>query len=178
MPITNAKLEILSEKSLLSYLEACKGFKAYIVTPFALGDPESFSEWKGTIFKKCEDQKAGIGLPEGFVPSSTYWLEEGSEFIGCGNIRHYLTESLERFGSHIGYAIRWDRQGMGYGALQIALLLEKAAGLGIKHVLLTCSNGNAASERVISKNGGVFQHEADNYFEGARYRAKRFWIKT
>ena len=51
--------------------------------------------------KKYKDERLGIGLPTGFVPSTAYWVVEKNEWIGMGNIRHCLTGSIERFGGHI-----------------------------------------------------------------------------
>ncbi len=43
---------------------------------------------------------------------------------------------------------------MGYGTLQLKLLLQKAKELGIENALLTCNVNNIASYRVMEKNGG------------------------
>lgn len=173
-----AKLVTPGEEYLQSYLDACRGFKSHNVTLFILDDPDTFDEWRYSIFKKLEDQRLGIGLPEGYVPASTFWLVENGEFIGVGNIRHRLNENLERFGGHIGYAIRYDKWGLSYGTLQLRLLLEKAAELKIERALITCNEDNAASSRVIEKNGGVYQDTIDNVIDNVPHRTKRYWVKT
>ena len=51
----------------------------------------------------------GEGLPDGFVPHSTYWLvSDDAEVGGVSNLRHRLTEALRFEGGHIGYGIRSD----------------------------------------------------------------------
>jgi len=171
-----AKLVTPGEEYLESYLEACRGFKAQCVTLFSLHDPDAFEEWRHTLFKRFEDQRLGVGLKEGYVPSTTLWLVERGEFVGAGNIRHHLNAALERFGGHIGYAVRWDKWGMGYGTVQLGLLLEHAAKLGIGRVLITCDEGNAASARVIEKNGGVYQDTIENVVDGVVRFTRRYWV--
>lgn len=107
------------------------------------------------LLKRYENSSMGIELPEGWVPSTTFWLVDQDEYIGSANIRHALTEPLKKFGGHIGYEIRPSKWRQGYGTLQLKLLLAEAVKLGIKNALLTCSTGNVASVRVMEKNGGV-----------------------
>jgi predicted acetyltransferase len=128
-----------------------------------------------TLLQRYHDQSLGIGLPPGYVPATTFWLVAGDEWIGIGNIRHRLTPELERFGGHIGYAIRYSRWNMGYGTLQLRLLLAEARRLGFKRALITCSRGNIGSARVIEKNGGVLENIVDNVIDGQRIETCRYW---
>ena len=173
-----AKLVIPSEEYLPSYLEACRDFKRLSLTLFSLHDPDTFDEWRHTIFQGFVNQRLGKGLPDGYVPASTFWLVGGGEFIGVGNIRHRLTENLALFGGHIGYAIRPEKWGLGYGTLLLRFLLSEAAALGIERALLTCNERNVASARVMEKNGGVYQDTIDNVVDGVPLRTKRYWIQT
>ncbi len=118
----------------------------------------------------------GEDLPEGFVPSTTYWLMEDGEYIGHVNIRHRLTPALERLGAHIGYAIRPSWRGKGYGTQMLRMALEKARSLGVERVLITCDKDNIASRKVIEKNGGVFRDEIE--VEGRSTPTLRFWIEN
>ena len=173
-----AKLVVPGEEYLYSYLEACRDFKAYNGGQYSLHDPDAFEEWRHTIFQQFENQRLGIRLPDGYVPGSTFWLVEGGEFVGVGNIRHRLTEGLEKFGGHIGYMIRCDKWGQGYGTLQLRLLLAEAAALGIKRALITCDESNIASARVMEKNGAVYQDTIVNVIDGVPRRTKRYWAET
>ncbi|MCL1795812.1 MAG: GNAT family N-acetyltransferase [Clostridia bacterium] len=174
----SAELIVPGEAYLHSYLEACRGFKERRVGLYSLHDPDTFEEWRHTIFRRFAEQRLGIGLPDGYVPGSTYWLVEGGEFIGVGNIRHRLTRSLERYGGHIGYAIRCEKWGQGYGTLQLRLLLREAAALGIARALITCDESNIASARVMEKNGAVYQDTVVNWIGGVPRRTKRYWAET
>ena len=174
----NAKLILPCEEYLQSYFEACKEYKEHNVKTFSFNDPDNFGEWKDTIFQKYEYWRNGVNLPSGYVPGTTFWFVENGEFIGMGNIRHRLTEALEKFGGHIGYAVRYGKWNRGYGTLQLKLLLEEAAKLGIQHALITCNDDNIGSARVIEKNGGKLQDIIDNVIEGVPRRTRRYWIVT
>ena len=45
--------------------------------------------------KRAKEHVEGIGLPEGWVPASTYWLVRDEILIGTCNLRHELNVFLE-----------------------------------------------------------------------------------
>jgi len=161
-----------------SYRAALEEFNASNAAIDILHDPDEFDQWKATIFEYFEDHRMGRNLPEGYVPDSTFWLVDGDTYLGTGNIRHRLTPELEQFGGHIGYAIRPSYWNMGYGTLQLRLLLAEAAKLGLTHVLLTCDESNLASARVMEKCGGVWQDTIEQAIGGPPRRTRRYWIAT
>ena len=174
----NAKLILPCEEYLQSYFELCKEYKDNNVKTMSFHDSDTFDEWKHTIFQTYENYRNGINLPSGYVPGTTFWLVEDGEVIGVGGIRHRLTESLEKFGGHIGYGIKYSKWNKGYGTLQLKLLLEEAAKLGIRHALITCNDDNIGSARVIEKNGGKLQDIIDNVIDGQPRRTRRYWVDT
>ena len=42
-------------------------------------------------------------------PATVFWLLNQKEYLGIGIIRHRMTKAIEKFGGHIGYAIRRDK---------------------------------------------------------------------
>lgn len=62
------------------------------LVPFPLAFPnEDFPAFLSRL-SACAN---GEGIPEGFVPHSTYWLvRNGSEVIGVSNLRHRLTDGI------------------------------------------------------------------------------------
>jgi len=108
-------------------------------------------------------------LPDGGVPSSTYWLVTDSrKVVGSVNIRHSLTT----FG-HIGYGIRPSERRKGYATKLLALSLLKARELGIEKVLVICHKDNTGSEKTIRNNGGI---QDTSYIEESENVLLRFWI--
>lgn len=129
------------------------------------------------LFARFADYRAGRDLPAGYVPCTCLWLVDGEEFLAEVSIRHRLTPALERFGGHIGYAVRAGRWGQGLGTRLLAGALEYARGpLGLAWVLLTCADGNAGSARVIEKNGGVLLDRQKDVIDGRPRVTRRYRI--
>ncbi|HTS19284.1 MAG TPA: GNAT family N-acetyltransferase [Verrucomicrobiae bacterium] len=122
------------------------------------------------------DHANGIGLPEGWVPAHTFWLvRDGRTVLGVLQLRHALTPFLESEGGHIGYSVRPSERGKGYATRMLAMALTEARRLGMKRVLITCDRENAASARVIQKNGGKLENEVASQVPG-RAVTQRYWI--
>ena len=126
--------------------------------------------------KKLEAYSSQETCPEGFVPSSLYLYvrDEDNKIIGMVDIRHHINHPiLSKMGGHIGYSIRPSERGKGLGTKMLQEALEICKKLSIDKVLVTCNKGNTASEKVILKNGGVFENEVEH--EGVI--VKRYWIE-
>ncbi|MCL2406414.1 MAG: GNAT family N-acetyltransferase [Defluviitaleaceae bacterium] len=161
-----------------SYIKACMEFKAIGLHLYSFNDPDTSHEWKDSIFERYEDNRNGVNLKEGYVPSSTFWLvdEERGIFLGEGNVRHNLTPPLINYGGHVGYAIRHTQWGNGYGTLLCSLLLREAVKLGIKEALITCDDNNHASRKVIERNGGMLENIVPNIIDGMQIQTRRYWV--
>lgn len=117
----------------------------------------------------------GIGIPEGRVPHSTYWLvDENKKIVGAVNIRHRLTERLFNCGGHIGYGIRPSERQKGYATKLLSLSLEKTRELNLQKVLVVCDEENIGSEKTILNNGGI---QDESFIEEDGNVLKRFWIE-
>lgn len=123
--------------------------------------------------QQCENYSQGKNLPEGKVPATTYWLIDEKELVGVVNIRHELTDHLRKIGGHIGYAIRPSARKRGYGTRILELALLKAKQIGITKALVTCDESNIGSQKIIEKNGGIFE---DKVMSDGEYKL-RYWIK-
>jgi predicted acetyltransferase len=121
-----------------------------------------------------KDQSRGIGLNEGFVPNSTFWLVADSEIVGVANIRHELTPALMEFGGHIGYGVKPSARRKGYATKMLELSLGEVRKLGIDKVRITCDKDNIASAKTIERNGGVLDSEKFLPEHGSVIR--RYWI--
>ena len=129
-------------------------------------------------FQTVKNESLGIGLKEGYVPQTTFWLVDGDKYIGTFALRHRLTPNLEKIGGNIAYAIRPSERQKGYGYQGLKLCLNEAFKMGLKKVLITCNAENIASYNLIHKAmleyGGTELKpiEIENGFE------KRIWVKT
>ena len=105
--------------------------------------------------KELNDLSNGIGLPEGYVPSTEWWLiNSNDDILGTIRLRHELGERNYQEGGHLGYDISPRYKRKGYGKTILALALKKARIRGLKKVLITCDFDNIGSKKIIEHNGG------------------------
>ena len=95
--------------------------------------------------------------------------KESGECIG--QIAYFTVDTDNQHGE-IEYVIGPEFQGKGYATEMLRLDILKAKELGIEKMLVTCDEGNVASERTIIANGGVYENTID--VDGDRM--KRYWI--
>lgn len=147
------ELESAYEAAFWDYLDAVK----------AEGDAERWLvEYQGEpyaeVAEKIKCWKTGKKLPADWVPASSFFLMRDGKFIGRVSIRHKLNDHLRLYGGHIGYYIRADERRKGYGSRILKLALEEARKLDLERVLVTCDEGNIASQKIIEKNGGILEN--------------------
>lgn len=117
----------------------------------------SFDEYKEWLKGKVQEAEQ-TGLVDGWkVPSTTYWLFEDGRPVGCGNLRHFLTEKLLEQGGNIGYSIRPSARNRGLGKALLSLLIEESRKMGIDKLLLTIQAQNTPSLHVALANGGEIE---------------------
>ncbi len=124
--------------------------------------------------KREVESSRGKVLPDDHFPHTTYWLVDDNDRIhGMCRLRHHLNETLLIHGGHIGYYIRSESRGRGFGTCLLALALEEAKNIGIWQALLTVGSDNDPSNRVIEANGGVME---DERFDPDSRPYRRNWI--
>ncbi|MDL2248196.1 GNAT family N-acetyltransferase [Tyzzerella sp. OttesenSCG-928-J15] len=124
-----------------------------------------------------EDFRNSVNIAEGYSGRTSYFMVDSDRpdyFIGSVSVRYELTSELINIGGHIGYSIRPNERGKGYGTKQLQLALDVCRKLGIENALLTCNNTNMASAAVIKKCGGVFE---SSFTEDNSNIVDRYWIK-
>ena len=161
------------EAYLASYAEAYDEYEHY---PRRAGNPFG-NPHAGDLLAHLDNMRHARNLPAGWVGATTLWLvdDEKQRFLGQIDIRHELTESLLRYGGHIGYAIRLGEWNKGYGTLMLRLALPCAKEFGITRCLITCDDDNPGSARVMEKNGFVLADKVDNVIDGYPIVTRRYW---
>ena len=134
---------------------------------------KSPEEWiKICELRKSEETCGGAGTA---VPSHTYLAirKRDDKVVGVIDLRHHINHPiLGTWGGHCGYSVRPSERGKGYAKEMLRLNIQNAKSMGIEKLLVTCNSENAASEKVIIANGGVFEKIID--VDGCKM--KRYWI--
>lgn len=139
--------------SYLSYIAELGDEERY---PFPLDfDHSDFA----AMLARIEAFRLGVNIPQGYVPSSTFWLIRDSEIVGCTNVRHFLNAQIEHCGGHIGLSIRPSLRGQGLGTQLMQLSITEARRLGNDCVHIHCHSYNLASRAMIEACGGLLHSE-------------------
>lgn len=144
-----------------SYRAAIAEYKRHNIIDFAYPNVRSRRE-VASFLQQIDNSRRGINIRSGYVPTSAFWLVDGQNYIGSGDVRHFLNTRLQSFGGNIGYSIRPSAWRQGLGTLQLSLLLKEAAKLHISKPIITCFDDNTSSAKVIEKNGGVLIRKVIN----------------
>ena len=121
-----------------------------------------------------QNRHTGKNLPEGYVRENFYLCYEGKRLIGVFSLKFELTEFLLNYGGHIGYATHPSDRTRGLATQMLKQGLALSKEFGFERILCVCDNDNYASEKVILKNGGIFENELYNPNE--EVVVKRFGI--
>jgi len=144
--------------------------------PTFLRDYRDGTDFAGFL-RLLDDYRCGRGLPPDVAPSSFLFAFVGDEIVGRASIRHALVPPLGEVTGHIGYAVlpHARNRGLATRILHDAIRFAHAE-LGLDRVLVTCDDDNAASIRVIEKNGGVFAGTIED--PSLRRPKRRYWIEA
>ena len=157
-----------------SFKEALFEYMAHRVEEFSYPKLTTEKDVKAYLRRVADYEKGKV--PEHHVPSSAFWLVDGQQYLGSGDVRHHLNDQLRRLGGNIGYAIRPAGWGRGLGTTNLALLLNEAKKLGIQRPVITCFDENIASYKVIEKNGGILKGKVENRVMGYKRLTRLYEI--
>ncbi|MCR4576414.1 MAG: GNAT family N-acetyltransferase [Clostridiales bacterium] len=125
----------------------------------------SFEEYTEKVLPKLISYEHPVDMPDWFVPETYYYLWDGDKLVGEFRIRHRLTETLKNGAGHIGYSIRRDERGKGYGTEGLRLTLEIARKLVPEdEIYLRVNKDNIASQKVMLKNGARRAGEDETHY--------------
>ncbi len=121
------------------------------------------------------EQRRGVNLPPSLVRGDQLAAVVNDEIVGRVSIRFELNEFLAERGGHVGYGVAPGHRNRGYATEILNRALEMLRAEGVSRVLVTCDEENAASARVIEKNGRVFEsHSLPTAQDDVLVR--RYWI--
>lgn len=141
--------------------------------PWWVGDDLDTAEgdFAGFVARKLAEANP---RSETSVPKTHRWAVSDDVFVGRISIHHELNDALRISGGHIGYDTVPSLRGRGVATAMLGQALPLARALGLTAVLLTCDDTNAASIRVIERNGGALRET--RALEAGKPLKRYYWI--
>ena len=125
----------------------------------------SFDEYKNSVLSQLMMHENPVNMPDWFVPVTFYYLWDNDTLVGEFRIRHYLTDALRSGAGHIGYSIKKEFRGKGYGTKGLSLTLDIAKQIVPEdEIYLRVQKTNVASFKAICKNGAYIAEQDDVYY--------------
>ena len=125
----------------------------------------SFEEYRDAVLPELMMHENPINMPDWFIPETYYYLWVDGTLVGEYRIRHYLTDALKTGAGHIGYSIRKDFRGKGYGTKGLALALELARNIvSEEEIYLRVLKTNVPSFKAICNNGAYIADEDELHY--------------
>lgn len=97
----------------------------------------------------------GRDIPDGWVSETTLWIVESGQVLGAVELRHPLNDWLHQVGGNIGYHTHPDHRNKGVASFALREGLKLLRKMGVQEALITCSEDNGPSIRVIEKCDAV-----------------------
>lgn len=159
------------KNSYLSYLkEVEQNGELMELGDAVLKDGESFE----TMLSRVDKISHKENLIGSMKPTFVFWIVVDHQVVGSMNLREELNEWSFYAIGHIGYYIRPSERGKGYATKALSYAKDFYREKGLKKILIMCTKDNIASEKVIIRNGGLFELEMNSFHEGIIL--KRYWI--
>ena len=125
----------------------------------------SFDKYRDTVLPELMMHENPINMPDWFVPETYYYLWDDGVLVGEYRIRHYLTDALKAGAGHIGYSIKKEFRGKGYGTKGLALVLDIARKIVPEdEIYLRVLKSNIASFKAIRNNGAYIAAEDETHY--------------
>lgn len=125
----------------------------------------TFEEYETTVLPELMMHENPVGMPEWFVPETYYYLWDKQVLVGEYRIRHYLTEALKVGAGHIGYSIKKEYRGKGYGTKGLAMVLDIAREIVPEdEIYLRVLKSNISSFKAINSNGAYIADEDETHY--------------
>lgn len=156
------KMNLKDIKEQWEYVTALPADENGLTNPY---EGVSFEEYETKVLPELIMHEHPVGMPDWFVPETYYYLWDGEVLVGEFRIRHHLTEALRTGAGHIGYSIKKEYRGRGYGTKGLALVLDMARAIVPEdEIYLRVLKSNVPSFKAISKNGGYIADEDEEHY--------------
>ena len=145
------KMNLKDSKEQWEYVTALPADENGLTNPY---EGISFEEYESIVLPTLMMHEHPVNMPEWFVQETYYYLWDDQVLVGEYRIRHHLTEVLKNGAGHIGYSIKKEYRGRGYGTKGLAMTLDLAREIVPEdEIYLRVLKNNLPSIRAIQKNG-------------------------
>ena len=131
---------------------------------------DNYENW----LKKKVREETDVYSDEKYTEMTYILVDENNYIYGSCNIRYPLVGNLINLGGNIGYAIRPNERGKGYGTELLKLATLKCKELGLEKMLITARVENIQSNGLIKKCGGIQDTDYIDEMSGIVFH--RYWI--
>jgi predicted acetyltransferase len=99
-----------------------------------------------SALKSVIDAANGIGLPDGYCPTDTFFCVEESRILGAIRFRRGDNDFIETYIGHVGYETRPSARDRGVAKMLLAYVVKNCI---TGRTVITCDDDNAPSIKVI-----------------------------
>lgn len=132
---------------------------------------ESIEQW----LEQVENNRHWETVQQDYMPAEQYIAVDNEDnIVGMLNFRKELNDYLRNYIGHIGYSVAPSKRRQGIATKMLKLALEEAEKFGLQKVLITCTDDNVASFKVIENNGGILEDKRVD--PGDQKLTRRYWI--
>ena len=125
----------------------------------------SYEDYIDRVLPEMISHEHPVNMPDWFVPQTYYYLWDKGRLVGEFRIRHYLTDALRNGAGHIGYSIRKEVRGKGYGTAGLRLTLQIAREIIPEdEIYMRVNRDNIASQKVMLNNGACLAGEDEHHY--------------
>ena len=132
----------------------------------------TYDDFKTKALPEMIAYSKGEQLPIGYVPMTFFFLWDDEKIVGQFRLRHYLNDTLKNGAGHIGYFIKNEFRGKGYGKEGLRLIIDQSKKIIPEdEIYLRVNQDNISSLKIMIYNGGYIASEDDDkYFVRIRIK--------
>lgn len=156
------KMNLKDAKQQWEYVTALPKDENDLTNPY---EGVSFEDYMEKVLPELMMYEHPVNMPDWFVPETYYYLWDDQILVGEFRIRHYLAEALRKGSGHIGYSIKKEFRGKGYGTKGLALVLDLAREIvPEEEIYLRVRKDNIPSYKAISNNEAYIAGEDEAHY--------------
>jgi predicted acetyltransferase len=140
---------------------------------FLLGFNPLTTSW-AEFLESNERQLQGLDPSEYRVRGVQLAAVVDGVLVGRASLRFELNDFFALRGGHVGYGVIPSERQKGYATEILRQSLIALSSEGIERVLVTCTDHNIASARVIERCGGVLESILPS--DDGEFAIRRYWI--